>query len=59
MIQMPSYRTFSQRKYMHRIIRYGNIILLALLLQQCTYSQQPKQLKPNNMDTTKKENNPV
>jgi len=46
-------------KYMHRIMRYGNIILLTLLLQQCTYSQQPKQLKSNNMDTTKKENNPV
>jgi peptide-methionine (R)-S-oxide reductase len=44
---------------MHRIIRLGNIILLALLLQQCTYSQQPKQLKSNNMDTVKKENNPA
>lgn len=34
------------------------LILLLLLLQQCTYSQTDNQLKLNNMDSTKKENNP-
>src|SRR5882757_4905842 len=44
---------------MNRLIRNTGIILLALLLQQCTYSQSsqsPNQLKSNNMDTTKKDN---
>ncbi len=35
----------------------GALLVLALLLQQCTYSQTNNQLKLNNMDTSK-ENNP-
>lgn len=41
---------------MTNLIRNTCIILLALLFQQCTYSQSPNQLKLNNMDTTKKDN---
>jgi len=44
---------------MNYLIRNTGIILLALLWQQCTYSQSsqsPNQLKSNNMDTTKKDN---
>ncbi|HMH20711.1 MAG TPA: peptide-methionine (R)-S-oxide reductase MsrB [Puia sp.] len=44
---------------MPKMIRYGYIILLALLLQQCTYSQTSKELKSNSMDTEKKQDNPV
>src|SRR5579872_4138165 len=36
----------------------GTTLVLALLLQHCTYSQTNNQLKLNNMDTTK-ENNPL
>lgn len=35
----------------------GSALVLALLLQQCSYSQTNNQLKSNNMDTSK-ENNP-
>jgi peptide-methionine (R)-S-oxide reductase len=44
---------------MNHLIRNTCIVLLSLLLQQCTYSQasrSPNQLKSNNMDTTKKDN---
>jgi peptide-methionine (R)-S-oxide reductase len=44
---------------MRNAIRNSPIILLALLLQQCSYSQSANQLKLNSMDTTKKENNPA
>jgi peptide-methionine (R)-S-oxide reductase len=42
-----------------RHIRNSSIIILALLFQQCSYSQSANQLKSNSMDTTKKENNPA
>lgn len=38
------------------LIRNTAIVLLALVLQQCSYSQASKPLKLNNMDTTKKDN---
>ena len=41
---------------MTHLIRNTAIVLLALLFQQCTYSQASNQLKLNNMDTTKKDN---
>jgi peptide-methionine (R)-S-oxide reductase len=41
---------------MHPLIRNTGIALLALLFQQCTYSQTSNQPKLNNMDTTKKDN---
>jgi peptide-methionine (R)-S-oxide reductase len=41
---------------MNHFIRNTGIMLLALLFQQCTYSQTSNQLKLNNMDTTKKDN---
>jgi peptide-methionine (R)-S-oxide reductase len=44
---------------MRNAVRNSPIILLALLFQQCSYSQSANQLKLNSMDTTKKENNPA
>jgi peptide-methionine (R)-S-oxide reductase len=48
---------------MNKIIRNGGVILLALILQQCTYSQTSSQTsdktKSNSMDTIKNENNPA
>jgi peptide-methionine (R)-S-oxide reductase len=44
---------------MRNVIRNIPIVLLALLLQQCSYSQSANQLKLNSMDTTKKVNNPA
>jgi peptide-methionine (R)-S-oxide reductase len=44
---------------MNKWIRNGYIILLALLMQQCSYSQSSKQLKLNSMDSIKKPNNPA
>ncbi|HTI12313.1 MAG TPA: peptide-methionine (R)-S-oxide reductase MsrB [Puia sp.] len=41
---------------MTHLIRNTAIVLLALVLQQCSYSQASKPLKLNNMDTTKKDN---
>ncbi|HWK06267.1 MAG TPA: peptide-methionine (R)-S-oxide reductase MsrB [Puia sp.] len=38
------------------LLRNTGFVLLALLFQQCTYSQTSNQLKMNNMDTTKKDN---
>lgn len=45
---------------MNNLLRNSSIIILALLFQQCTYSQSTNQTKPNSMDnTTKKDNNPA
>jgi peptide-methionine (R)-S-oxide reductase len=44
---------------MRNVVRISPIILLALLFQQCSYSQSANQLKMNSMDTIKKENNPA
>src|ERR1700730_16384366 len=48
---------------MTKIIRNGSVILLALILQQCTYSQTSSatsnKTKSNSMDTVKNENNPA
>jgi peptide-methionine (R)-S-oxide reductase len=48
---------------MNKIIRNGGVILLALIFQQCTYSQTSSQTsdktKSNSMDTIKNENNPA
>ena len=41
---------------MTHLIRNTAIVLLALTLQQCSYSQASKPLKLNTMDTTKKDN---
>ncbi|MHA4809178.1 peptide-methionine (R)-S-oxide reductase MsrB [Flavitalea flava] len=43
---------------MSNLIRNCSFVLLALLFQQCTYSQTSNQQKPKIMDTTNKENNP-
>jgi len=42
---------------MNRIPRVFTILMLSLLFQHCTYSQNNQ--KSENMDTTRKENNPV
>ncbi|MDR3716097.1 MAG: peptide-methionine (R)-S-oxide reductase MsrB [Puia sp.] len=44
---------------MHLSIRNTAFILLALALQNCTYSQTSNDQKKNTMDNTKKEPNPV
>lgn len=44
---------------MGNLIRNCSFVILALLFQQCTYSQTSDQQKPNSMDTTNKENNPA
>jgi peptide-methionine (R)-S-oxide reductase len=45
---------------MNTLLRNSSIIILALLFQQCTYSQSTNQSKQNSMDNTaKKDNNPA
>ena len=44
---------------MQYLIRNITFIVLALLLQQCTYSQSSTPSKLNTMDTSKKTNNPA
>jgi peptide-methionine (R)-S-oxide reductase len=44
---------------MRKIIRNYFIIVLALIFQHCTYSQSSTKMKLSDMDTTKKQNNPV
>jgi len=44
---------------MNKLIRYCAIIIMALIFQQCTYSQTPDHTNAQNMDTAKKENNPA
>ncbi|HTS44773.1 MAG TPA: peptide-methionine (R)-S-oxide reductase MsrB [Puia sp.] len=44
---------------MRKIIRNYFIIVLALSFQHCTYSQSSTKMKLSDMDTTKKQQNPV
>ena len=44
---------------MKYLIKNTAFFVLALLLQQCTYSQPSTPAKSNNMDTSKKTNNPA
>ena len=44
---------------MNNLLRNCGILLLALMLQQCTYSQTNTQVKTTGMDSIKKENNPA
>jgi peptide-methionine (R)-S-oxide reductase len=44
---------------MNRIFINCSVVLLALAMQHCTYSQTTTNLKSNDMDTIKKTNNPV
>jgi peptide-methionine (R)-S-oxide reductase len=44
---------------MNRFPRIAGIILMALTLQHCTYSQTSNTQKQNMMDTTKNDSNPV
>jgi peptide-methionine (R)-S-oxide reductase len=44
---------------MNHLIRNCNIVLLSLMLQNCTYSQSSSNHVTSNMDTTKKEQNTV
>jgi peptide-methionine (R)-S-oxide reductase len=54
----PCVRTFVLYIFtMNKIIRNSLIVMLAMVFQHCTYSQNNQKL--NTMDTTKKTNNPV
>jgi len=44
---------------MNRIIANCMVVLLGVTLQHCTYSQSTDKMKSNDMDSTKKMNNPV